>query len=315
ARTDGEVRLAGLRQPVEVLRDKWGVAHIYAKNADDLFFAQGFVAAQDRLFQIDWWRRLGTGEMAEVLGEPAAEADQFARLIRYRGDMDAEWASYSPDTRKIVTAFTNGINACIDLMGDNRPVEFTLLKYRPKKWKPEDVLARMSGIYMTQNLTREVARAQLVAAVGVEKARWLAPTDPVSDFGPAKGLDLAGIDQRILAGYKSATKQLSLKPSKSESNNWVVDGSRSEAGKPLLASDPPRSIALPSLRYLVHLNAPGWNVIGSGEPGLPGVAIGHNERIAWGFTIVGTDQTDLVVVKTDPRDSARYRSGEGWASM
>ena len=315
ARTDGEFRLAGLRQPVEVLRDRWGVAHIYAKNADDLFFAQGFVAAQDRLFQIDWWRRLGTGEMAEVLGEPAVEADQFARLVRYRGDMDAEWASYSPDTRKIATAFTNGINACIDQMGDNLPVEFTLLKYRPKKWKPEDVLTRMSGIYMTQNLTREVARAQLVAAVGVEKARWLAPTDPVRDFGPAKGLDLAGIDQRILAGYKAATKQLSLKPSKSESNNWVVDGSRSESGKPLLASDPHRAIALPSLRYLVHLNAPGWNVIGSGEPGLPGVAIGHNERIAWGFTIVGTDQTDLVVVKTDPKDSSRYRSGEGWATM
>src|SRR5262245_22421282 len=229
--------------------------------------------------------------------------------------MDAEWASYSPDTRKIVTAFTNGINACIDQMGDNLPVEFTLLKYRPKKWKPEDVLTRTSGIYMTQNLTREVARAQLVAAVGVEKARWLAPTDPVRDFGPAKGLDLAGIDQRILAGYKSATKQLSLKPSKSESNNWVVGGSRSGSGKPLLASDPHRAIALPSLRYLVHLNAPGWNVIGSGEPGLPGVAIGHNERIAWGFTIVGTDLADIFVETLDPKDPDRYQVGDGWASM
>lgn len=295
AQTEGEIRLKGLREPVEILRDRWGVAHVYAKNADDLFFAQGFVAAQDRLFQIDWWRRLGTGELAEILGEQAVEADRFARLIRYRGDMAAEWASYSTDTRAIATAFTRGINACIDQMGDNLPIEFQLLKYRPARWKPEDVLGRMSGIYMTQNLTREVARARLIAAVGLEKARWLAPTDPVRDFAPADKLDLAGIDDRVLGGYRAATRLLSMVPSKSESNNWVVHGSRSESGKPLLASDPHRAVALPSLRYLVHLNAPGWNVIGSGEPGLPGVAIGHNEKIAWGFTIVGTDQTDLVV--------------------
>jgi penicillin amidase len=159
----GKVTVQGLSAPVEVVRDGWGVPHLYAKNADDLFFAQGFVAAQDRLFQIDWWRRLGVGETAEVLGEEGVEADRFARLIRYRGDMDAEWASYSPDARKIATAFTNGINACIDQMGDRLPVEFQLLKYRPKKWKPEDVLGRTSGVYMTQNMTREVARAQLVA--------------------------------------------------------------------------------------------------------------------------------------------------------
>src|SRR6186997_466950 len=119
ATVEGEVRLAGLKGRVEVLRDRWGVAHIYAGNADDLFFAQGFVAAQDRLFQIDWWRRLGAGETAEVLGEGAVEADRFARLIRYRGDLDAEWASYSPDAKKIATAFTNGINAAIDQMGDD----------------------------------------------------------------------------------------------------------------------------------------------------------------------------------------------------
>jgi penicillin amidase len=181
---------------------------------------------------------------------------------------------------------------------------------------PEDVLGRMSGVYMTQNLTREVARAQLVAAVGPEKARWLAPTDPARDFAPAAGLDLAGIDQRVLAGYRAATKLLSsLAPSKSESNNWVVHGSRLASGKPLLASDPHRAIALPSLRYLVHLNAPGWNVIGSGEPGLPGVAIGHNEKIAWGFTIVRADQTDLVVVNTDPRVPSRYQTDTGWEAM
>src|SRR5438128_6642708 len=105
ARLDGDITVAGLKQPVEILRDRWGVPHIYARNPDDLFFAQGFVAAQDRLFQIDWWRRLAAGELAEVLGPTALEVDTFARLIRYRGDSDAEWASYSPDARQVATNF------------------------------------------------------------------------------------------------------------------------------------------------------------------------------------------------------------------
>jgi penicillin amidase len=315
SRLEGEVRLPGLREPVEVLRDRWGVPHLYAKNADDLFFAQGFVAAQDRLFQLDWWRRQGVGEMAEVLGPGALEADRFARLIRYRGDMNAEWDSYSPDARRIATAFTRGINACIDHLGAKLPIEFQLLGYAPKKWQPEDVLGRMSGVYMSRNFASEVARAQLIAAVGLDKARWLAPVDPPSAYAPAPGLDLNGIDQRVLAGYTAATKLLQFRPARSESNNWVVSGARSASGKPLLASDPHRALTLPSLRYLVHLHAPGWNVIGSGEPGLPGVAIGHNDRVAWGLTIVGTDQADIYVEATDPKNPERYRVGERWEAM
>src|SRR5262249_20186040 len=123
AQLEGEIRLQGLKAPVEVVRDRWGVPHIYAKNADDLFFAQGFVAAQDRLFQLEMWRRLAAGEMAQLLGSEALEADRFARLIRYRGDMDAEWASYSPDAKRIATAFTRGINACIEHSGKKLPIE------------------------------------------------------------------------------------------------------------------------------------------------------------------------------------------------
>src|SRR5439155_3976362 len=122
-------------------------------------------------------------------------------------------------------------------------------------------------------------------------------------------------DQRLLAGYDAATKLLSFKPPKTESNNWVVAGARSASGKPLLASDPHRAIALPSLRYLVHLHAPGWNVIGSGEPALPGVALGHNERIAWGFTIVGVDQADFFVEETNPDDPDQYKVGDRWEKM
>src|SRR5207248_11128682 len=181
---------------------------------------------------------------------------------------------------------------------------------------PEDVLGRMSGIYMSQNFRNEIQRAQLIAAVGVEKARRLAPVDPSHEYATALSSDeLKAIDKRLLAGYDAAIKTLSFKPAKTESNNWVVAGSHSASGKPLLASDPHRAIALPSLRYLVHLNAPGWNVIGSGEPGLPGVALGHNERIAWGLTIVGTDQADIFVEETQPGDPTMYKVGNEWQQM
>jgi penicillin amidase len=315
AQLEGEIKVPGLKEPVEILRDRWGIPHIYARNADDLFFAQGFIAAQDRLFQIDWWRRMGVGETAEVIGKEGLKADRFARLLKYRGDMDVEWASYAPDARVIAAAFTRGINAYIDHIGDRLPIEFQLLGIRPKKWQPEDCLGRMSGIIMSRNFQNELARAELVAAVGVEKARRIAPTDPPRAYAPAPGLDLAGIDRSILAGYNAAVKAPTLKLGGDGSNNWAVDGTRSASGKPLLASDPHRTIALPSLRYLVHLNAPGWQVIGSGEPGLPGVAIGHNERVAWGFTIVGTDQADLYVEETNPADAAEYRVGDRWEKM
>ncbi|MCI0746864.1 MAG: penicillin acylase family protein [Verrucomicrobia subdivision 3 bacterium] len=309
---DGDMRVPGLREPVEVLRDRWGVPHIYAKNPGDLFFAQGFVAAQDRLFQLEWWRRHSAGALAEVLGPSALPSDRFARLMRYRGDMKAEWDSYAPDTKQIATAFTSGINAWIDHCGKNLPIEFEILKFTPKKWRPEDILGRMSGIYMSQNFKNEITRARLIQAVGVSNANALAPVDPPRDYAPAKGLELAGIDARILADFEAATKFLQYQPAKTESNNWVVAGSRSASGKPLLASDPHRAIALPSLRYLVHLNAPDWNVIGAGEPALPGVALGHNEHIAWGITIVGADQADIYVEEVNPKNTDEYRVGDGW---
>jgi penicillin amidase len=315
AQLDGELAIPGLKEPVEVLRDRWGIPHIYAKNDEDLFFAQGFVAAQDRLFQLDMWRRVAIGETSEVLGKEGLAGDRFARLMQFRGDMAAEWASYSPDTRRILTAFTRGINAYIDHVGKRLPIEFQLLGYTPAKWQPEDVLGRMSGIIMCSNFRNEIARAQLVAAVGVEKARRLAPTDPARDFAPVPGLDLKGIDRTLLSSYNAATRPFPFEKTGGGSNNWTIDGTLSASGKPMLASDPHRAITVPSLRYLVHLNAPGWNVIGAGEPALPGVALGHNERIAWGFTIVGTDQADWYIEDTKPGDPRQYRVGSGWEKM
>ena len=315
AQLDGEIPTAGLQEPVEVLRDTWVIPHIYARNQQDLFFAQGFVTAQDRLFQIDLWRRIGNGETAELFGEQAIEADRFARLMLYRGDMQAEWKSYAPDTQAIATSFVGGINAYIDTIADKLPIEFQILGTRPVKWRPEDILSRMSGIIMTSNWQREVARARLVAIAGVEQAQLIAPTDPPQAFVPVPGLDLGAITPKIFDGYAAATRPLKFPPLTTESNDWVIASALSASGKPLLANDPHRAIALPSLRYLAHLHAPGWNVIGSGEPALPGIAIGHNERVAWGFTIVGTDQSDLYVEQTKSGDPRQYRVGDQWQPM
>ncbi len=314
AQIEGSLRLPGLEQPVEILRDKWGVAHIYAKTTHDLFFAQGFVAAQDRLYQIEIWRRTGAGELAEVFGPDFVERDRMARLVRYRGDMQAEWESYSPDTKEIATAFVDGVNAYIAAADDRLPIEFELLDFKPGEWKPEHCILRIAGLMMTRNARQEVARAEMVARLGTEITEKYFPTDPVVKLAPDPDLDLDGLDARVIAGYRSATEIPSLL-SQDASNNWVVDGTLSETGKPLLASDPHRSVILPSLRYLVHLVGPGWDVIGSGEPALPGVALGHNEHAGWGFTIVQHDQVDLYIEQINPDNPNQYRYKDDWLDV
>lgn len=313
AQTSGRIELAGLTKPVEVIRDSWGVAHIYAQTQDDLFFAQGFVAAQDRLWQMEIWRRTGAGELAEILGPSAIERDKFARLMRYRGDMETEWKSYAPDAKPIIESFVRGVNAFIDTSRDRLPIEFQLTGIRPEHWTPEVCLARMAGYVMTRNASSEVLRAQLVRLLGTEKTDELVETDPFKKLEVPEGLDLNGIDSKILAGASAASGAVSF--GSEGSNDWVVSGALTKSGKPILANDPHRSIGLPSLRYLVHLVGPGWNVIGAGEPTLPGVAAGHNERVGFGFTIVGIDQQDLYVEETNPADPTQYRYKDKWEKM
>jgi penicillin amidase len=313
AQTSGHLQIAGLAKSVDVFRDEWGIAHIYAESAEDLFFAQGFVAAQDRLWQMDIWRRTGQGKLAEILGPSALPRDKFARLMRYRGDMDAEWKSYAPDARQIVTSFVHGINAMIDASQDRLPIEFQLTGTRPEPWTPEDCISRMAGYIMTMNASSEVARSQAVRLLGADKASDLLQTDPKTKMVVPSGLDLNDIDSNILKGAGLASSPISF--ATEGSNNWVVDGKLTASGKPLLANDPHRTVTLPSLRYLVHLVAPGWNVIGAGEPALPGIAAGHNERIGFGFTIVGIDQQDLYVEETNPGDPAEYRYKGRWEKM
>ncbi len=333
SQTAGEIRLAGLEQPVEVIRDRWGIPHIYARTVRDLFFAQGFVAAQDRLWQLDLWRRMSEGTLAELVGPAAVNRDILARLLRYRGDPEAEWRAYRPDARLIVEAFVAGVNAQIALAASSPgrlPIEFQLTNSRPQPWTPEVVIGRMAGYVMTRNARTEVQRAQQAATGGIERLQETATLDPPTTLTVPDGLDLADITDEVLAltngvsesvAFPAALRQGPGTPSADVpleeigSNDWVVSGRHSATGKPLLANDPHRSLMLPSLRYTVHLNAPGWNVIGAGEPALPGVAAGHNDRVAFGFTIVGMDQQDLYVERLDPANPERYIYRGGSESM
>ncbi len=201
----GAEKVPGLRAPVEILRDKWGVPHIYAKNTDDLFFAQGWMTAKDRLFQIDLWRRTGTGKLAEVMGPSAVGRDRLARLVRYRGDWNQEWESYSPDARQIVVAFVNGINAYVKSLGGKRPLEFRLAGYDPGVWTPEDVAARIAGLGMTSNLTQEVNRAVEIGKFGVENVERFAAPDPFVHLKVPPGVDIQAITTEILKDYQAAT--------------------------------------------------------------------------------------------------------------
>ncbi len=308
------IPLAGLRQPVEVLRDRWGVPHLYAGTVEDLFFAQGYLAARDRLFQIDLWRRTGTGQLAEVLGPPAVARDVLARSVRYRGDLPREWNAYGRDTERITSAFTAGINAYIRGLKGRRPPEFARLGYDPGLWRPEDCLSRVAGLLMTRNVRTEVRRALETRIYGSAAVAKYSPPDPWTTLKPPRGLDLADISADILRVYEEAIAAVRFE-GEHGSNNWVVDGALTASGKPMLANDPHRPILLPSLRKTVHLVGPGWNAFGAGEPALPGIALGHNDRIAFGFTIVGIDQQDLYVEKLDPADPNRYRHRGQWRAV
>lgn len=325
-----DLAVTGLEKPVEILRDKWGVPHIYAQSSRDLFFAQGFITARDRLFQLDIWRRQNSGHLAEVLGPEALGRDRIARLVRFRGDWNEEWNAYSPDTREIATSFTAGINAYIESLGGRWPAEFKMAGFGPGRWVPEDTAARIAGLLMTRNLTREVQRAMDVTRFGLETVQKYLPPDPPVKLEIPAGLDLTGITTDLLRDYNlaigsvrfPAPKRFQLVAADFErpdnmqgSNNWVVSGARSETGKPLLANDPHRPINMPSLRKTVHLVGPGWNVIGAGEPALPGIALGHNEEVGFGFTIVGIDQGDLYVERTNPVNPDEYLFKGQWRKM
>ena len=349
-RTD-TLRIPGLVQPVEVLRDKWGVAHIYARNERDLFFAQGYTGVRDRGFQFEMWRRQATGTMAEVFGRRELLRDQGTRLFRYRGSLPADLARYHPRGAAIVGAFVDGVNAFVEEARRDPslvPADLRMLGMTPGRWTPDVVISRHQGLL--GNVTEELANGRFVARHGaslLKRIQWFHPgPEPELDLDPA--IDGAALDAPILALYEAFRAPVRFEPSdvvaamRSDSatarriavldstaqaerqwserrdigsNNWVLSGRHTASGRALMANDPHRAIAAPSLRYFVHLSAPGWNVVGGGEPTVPGVSIGHNEHGAWGLTIFNTDGEDLYVYRTHPTDPSRYWYRGGWERM
>ncbi|MXW00992.1 MAG: penicillin acylase family protein [Holophagales bacterium] len=320
----------GLDAPVEILVDRWGVAHVFAGGQDDLFFAQGWNAARDRLWQIDLWRRRGEGTLSEVFGPRFVEQDKAARLLLYRGDMHAEWLAYASDTKRIVTAWTRGVNAYVDLVlarPELMPPEFEALGYEPSRWTPEAV-TRIRSHGLLRNATSEFARARFLTEHGAAALALRDRYQPDHRLEVPEGLDLAALSTApgALDLYRLGTRgarfndlergfQTEVDPASQGSNNWALSPRRTATGRPLLANDPHRTQAVPSLRYIVHLSSPDLDLIGAGEPALPGISIGHNGTIAFGLTIFSIDQEDLYVYRTKPGEPDFYEHRGNWMPM
>jgi penicillin amidase len=334
-KTPVTMEVHGLRKQAEILVDKWGVPHIYAASTDDAFFVQGFNAARDRLFQIDLWRRRGLGLLSEVLGKTYLEQDRATRLFLYRGDMDREWAAYGPDAKRIAANFVDGINAYVAWLATNPdrvPMEFRLLGYQPSKWDAADVV-RIRSHGLTRNLSSEVARARMVCATGTDGLKYdqirfgLQPKwDPAVPEGldPCLPADLLRVftlaTQDVRLGKSGVEVALAAAPGEEReaiegSNNWVVGPKKSATGRPILAGDPHRAYSTPSLRYIAHLSAPGMDLVGAGEPALPGISMGHNGTAAFGLTIFNIDQEDLYVYDLNPANAMEYRYKGAWEPM
>jgi len=283
------------------------------------------VQAQDRLWQMDMWRRVNEGRLAEILGPEGFAHDKLARLIMFRGSWEEEWASYHPDGKQIFQAFSDGVNAYIDQIGDNFPVEYVLTGLRPLPWTPEASTGRVATAQPIGNARAELQLARQIAergltTVNAERKRNVAiwydivvPEGVDYSIIPQEAVDALSAFQGgfpkppLLPEYAAvpgavASANLGAIETSPGSNNWVVSGRLTATGQVLLANDPHRGVTNPSLRYLVHLNAPGYNVTGSTEPTIPGVAIGHNGRVGWGLTIVGTDQADVFIEKLNPEN-------------
>jgi penicillin G amidase len=342
--------IAGLQKPVEILRDENGINHIYAQTEHDLFFAQGYSAAKERIFQFELWRRQASGTLAEIMGEKELKRDIGVRLFKFRGDLKKEFNHYHPRGEAIITAFTEGINAYVaETESDPTllPIEFQLLGITAGRWTPDLVISRHQGLL--GNLPDEVSIARAVSLLGaneVKKIKVFEPGQPRLELDSA--IDPQGLFENVIELYDAFRKPITFRPEdlvamanpdikqyqqiaqrdqqdyqemiSSEqrsigSNNWIVSGSKSETGFPMLANDPHRALSAPSLRYMVHLNAPGWNVVGGGEPTIPGVSIGHNEFGAWGLTIFDIDSEDLMVYELNPQNLNQYKYKGGWEEM
>src|SRR5437899_2913421 len=310
----GELSLQGLHELVEVITDRYGVPHIYAQNEDDLFFAQGYVHAYERLWQMELNRRISSGRLSEIFGELALETDRFARRLGMHRAADNAARQLPGHSKRILDAYAQGVNAYIERNQNKLPVEFTFLRFKPEPWRIEDSIqwSKMMGWNLGGNWETEVIRARIVAKLGAERAARLeAGYDPGHPLIIPPGVEYQGINLGMLEQYEQL-KQLSGFGMMGGSNNWVVDGTMTTTGMPILCNDPHLAQAAPSIWFECHLVAGDIDVIGVSFPGTPGIVIGHNQYIAWGLTNAVSDVQDLYIEKFNPENSYQYEYIGQW---
>jgi penicillin amidase len=329
-KTKGRVRVKGLEAEATVIRDSWGIPHIYASNAHDLFFTQGYVHAQDRFWQMEFWRRIGSGRLSEILGASALEDDRFIRTVGWHRTAEQELARLDGDIRAALEAYAEGVNAYISTHRRRLGLEFTLLrltgvKFDPEPWTPLHTLtwAKVMAWDLGGNRGDELLRAHIAARFGADTVDELVPPYP-DDYPvivphPLTGATLetvpeATFDLHLLSTIWGAADGIG-------SNSWVVAGERTETGMPLLANDPHLGIQMPSIWYEMGLHCEPvgpdcpYNVVGSSFASAPGVIIGHNDHIAWGVTNLGPDVQDLFIERVNPEDPNQYEYRGEWVDM
>jgi penicillin amidase len=335
--TSGTLAAPGLSAAVTVIRDRWGVPHITATTEHDLAFAQGYVTAQDRLFQMEVNRRVAEGRLAEIFGrgpdDGVLNLDRLTRTLDLFAAAEGELAATDAAVRATLTAYADGVNAFIRAHRDRLPLEFTILGFAPEPWRPVDTLAfgRVEALTLDSTWQTKYSRALLLGhGLDAATVSALFPSYPLTNpalltaHGTAAPLERqpgqGGVSQRSMpdpgpAATRLAFARLAAAPPRADalartllggiadalgSNDWVVDGTRTASGKPLLANDPHLGISEPAIWYEVALRSPQTDVIGFSFPGTPGVIIGHNRDIAWGVTNVGADNADLYMETLDP---------------
>jgi penicillin G amidase len=336
---DGTVVVPGLKEGVLVDRDQWGRPWIRAKSTPDLVFAQGYVMAQDRLWQMDLLRRASAGELSEIFGSVALNFDKENRTLGTRAAAERAVRETDPEILALLESYAQGVNRYIEERRSRLPIEFTLLHYQPRPWTPADTY--LISLYMWKTLTStwkwKLNRQWITEQAGGERARELfvedspldhfivgAPAEAparreapagahASSFVPISSSDSHSVQemwdssQDFLAEFEEETSEII------GSNNFVVSGAHTKSGKPLLANDTHLALSVPGIWYLIHVTAPGWNVEGFALPGAPLVIIGHNDLIAWGFTNSNADVQDLYVETFESEKSAAYRANAKWA--
>ncbi|HEV2234558.1 MAG TPA: penicillin acylase family protein [Terriglobia bacterium] len=330
---DGTIQVGGLKARVEVRRDARGVPHLSAQSLEDLFFAQGYVTAQDRLWQMDLSRRLAFGELSEIFGERVLSLDIENRTLGFRQVAERAVQELDTDSQKLLAAYTRGVNAFISTHSDRLPVEFLLLRYKPRPWEVMDSFGVALNMAKALNTTwpDELMRERIRAKVGLDLYIDLFPDrspldHPVAEMVPAPASAPGAPAKQAQISPQPNPQELdpvlaSLLPASGEStaglgsNNWVLSGAHTQSGKPLLANDPHLNHSVPSVWYMIHLKTSGLDVSGVSLPGLPLVVIGHNERIAWGMTNTGPDVQDLYQESFNISDPNKYLHNSEWIAV